>query len=257
MEEEEVITFGHGAVEEEVAEEVVETEAEVQDEETNVEPEPKEEEPKKDSKIQALDYERARRKQAEKELKELRAEKERAAKAKEETETLSKEKESLKAKMLEGDLIDEDVANKLLDTLGEDLIKAKMAHKHQAEEEDFEKEFTELKKDDMFMDADKYKDKIRELVKKGLTMEEAYGASIPVSRYAQLKKDLEVEIEQRILNNSQKADEVDIGHTEAKDEPKRTSYSKKEQMIAQETGLDVKEVHKRAGMHTLDEFLNL
>lgn len=264
--EEEVINFGHGQVEEAAeneAEEVIEeTEVaeetkETQDEETNVEAEKEEPAPKKDSKIQALDYERARRKQAEKELKELKAEKERQVREREEAENLSKEKEALKAKMLEGDLIDEDVANKLLDTLGEDLIKAKMANKRQAEEEDFERSFAELKKDDMFMDADKYKDRIRELTQKGLTMEEAYGASIPVSRYAQLKKDLEVEIEQRILNNDQKAEKVDIGHTEAKGEAKRTSYTKKEQMIAQETGLDVKEVHKRANMHTLDEFLEL
>lgn len=266
---EELITFGHGNVEEaepevneeekeekEETAEAEETEA-TQDEKTNVEEEKEEPAPKKDSKIQALDYERARRKQAEKELKELKAEKEKAQKEKEEADTISKEREALKAKMLEGELIDEDIANKLLDTLGEDIIKAKLTNKRLAEEETFEKEFAELKKDDMFMDADKYKDKIREFHKKGLSLEEAYGASIPASRYAQLRKDLEVEIEQKILNNNKKAEEVDVGHVEAKDEEKRTSYTKKEQAIARETGLDVKEVRKRANMHTLDEFLGL
>lgn len=252
------ITFGNGEEQEEQQEEekeeVQEETTKDSDENTEVEEKPT---PKKDSKMQALDYERSRRKQLEKELKELKAEKEKQTQAKEEEETFSKERESLKAKLLEGDLIDEDVANKLLDSMGEDIIKTKIANKRIAEEENFEKEFAELKKDDMFMDADNYKDKIKEFVKKGLTMAEAYGAAIPASRHASLKKDMEIEIEQKLLNGGKKAEAIDIGHTEAKGEEKRTSYTKEEQMIAKETGLDVKEVHKRANMHTLDEFLEL
>lgn len=258
------INFGVGEtenVEEET--EIEETKEETKEEVEADKPEDTKEEKsvepvqKKDSKLQALDYERARRKQAEKELKELRAEKARAVSEKEEAETYSKEKETLRAKLLEGDLIEEDIADKLLETLGDDIIKAKIAHSKRAEEENFEKDFAELKKDDMYMDADNYKDKIKEFVKKGLSLEEAYGAAIPASRHAQLKKDLEIEIEQKILNNDQKADDIDIGHTEAKGEAKRTSYTKEEQMIARETGLDVKEVHKRMNMNTLDEFLEL
>lgn len=259
----EVIQFGHGSTEE-PTEEPEEEVAKEQEKAEEPAPEKVEETPDeekkpatKDNKMQALDYERARRKQAEKRLKELETERENQARAKEEEETITKERENLKAKMLEGDLIDEDIANKLLDTLGEDIIKAKLANKRLAEEEKFERDFTELKKDDMYMDADNYKAKIKEFVKKGLTMEEAYGAAIPASRHTQLKKDMEIEIEQKILNTDQKAADIDIGHTEAKGETQRTSYTKEEQMIARETGLDVKEVHKRMNMKTLDEFLEL
>lgn len=261
------IQFGHGATldtsEEDVAKEETVTDEQEDnnedavEEKAKAEDEPTESSPKKDSKQQALDFERSKRKQLEKELKELKAERERQVKAKEEEETLSKERENLKAKMLEGDLIDEDVAEKLVNTIGDDIIKMKIASKKLAEDESFEKAFAELKQDDMYMDADKYKDKIREFVKKGLTVEEAYGASMLGNRGAQLKKDLEIEIEQRLLNSDLKADKIDIGHAEAKGEAKRTSYTREEQMIARETGLDVKEVHKRANMHSLDEFLNL
>ena len=255
------IQFGHGAEQEPTEGE--KTEVVQEEEEENVE-EPKQEEekaeepaPKKDNKQQALDYERSKRKQLEKELKELKAEKEKQAKAKEEEETISKERESLKAKMLEGDLIDEEVADKLVNTIGDDIIKMKIANKRLAEEEVFEKEFTELKQDDMFMDADKYKDKIKDFTKRGLTLEEAYFASLSKARVSQLKKDMEAEIEQKLLNGDQRAEAINIGHTEAKGEEKRTSYIKEEQMIAKETGLDVKEVHKRMNMKTLDEFLEL
>jgi len=272
--EETEIEFGNGITQEEeevedttqVDEETKETSEEVDTKEEETEEEETEEKEteekptetvKKDSKQQALDFERSKRKQLEKELKELKAEKDKQKLAEEEAQTMSKEKEALKAKLLEGDLIDENIADKLLETLGEDIIKTKLANKRLAEEESFEKDFAELKKDDMFMDADKYKDKIKEFVKKGLTLEQAYGAAIPASRYASLKKDLEIEIEQKLLNGGRKAEAIDIGHAEAKGEEKRTSYTKEEQLIAKETGLDVKDVHKRLRMNTLDEFLNL
>ena len=72
---------------------------------------------KKDSRIQALDSERAKRKQAEKELRELKAQIEAEKTAKEDGERVIKERESYKQKMLEGDLIDEETANKLLGLL--------------------------------------------------------------------------------------------------------------------------------------------
>lgn len=245
---------------EEVKEEAVEepTEEETETTEEVEEEEPAEEEaPKKDSIHQALDSERSRRKQAEKELKELRAKLDQEKAEKDEAELMSKEREEYKKKMLEGDLVDEDVAEKLLDVFGEDLIKTKIANNKRTEEESFEKEFNELKQDELFMDADTYKSKIRELTGKGLTMEEAYFASVGKGRFTQMKKDMEVELEQKLLNNEKKADKVDVGHAEAKSEPKGVRYTKREREIARETGLDVSEVHKRLNTDKIEDFVNL
>jgi len=248
--------------EEEVKEEVEEvdeadTEEEAPEADAEEEAEETKEEPKKDEKLQALSSERARRKQAEKELKELRAKYDAEKNAKDEQELLSKEREAYKKKMLEGNLVDEDVAEKLLDVFGEDLIKTKLANNKRTEEENFEKEFNELKQDELFMDADTYKTKIRELTGKGLTMEEAYFASVGKGRFTQMKKDMEVELEQKLLNNEKKADKVDVGHAEAKSEPKGVRYTKREREIARETGLDVSEVHKRLNTDKLEDFVNL
>ncbi len=242
---------------EEVDEADTEEEAPEADTEEKAEEEETKEEPKKDEKLQALSSERARRKQAEKELKELRAKYDAEKNAKDEQELLSKEREAYKKKMLEGNLVDEDVAEKLLDVFGEDLIKTKLANNKRTEEENFEKEFNELKQDELFMDADTYKTKIRELTGKGLTMEEAYFASVGKGRFTQMKKDMEVELEQKLLNNEKKADKVDVGHAEAKSEPKGVRYTKREREIARETGLDVSEVHKRLNTDKLEDFVNL
>lgn len=240
--------------EEEVEEE--ETSNEAEEEEVVEEKEP-DEEPKKDNRTQALSAERARRKAAERELKELKAKLEADELAKTNEDKISKEREAYKKKMLEGDLVDEEVADKLLDVFGDDIIKTKIANQARAEAEDFDRELSELKKDDLFMDADVYKPQIKELMKKGLTMEEAYFASVGKSRFTQMKKDMEVELEQKLLNNSDKADKIDVGHVEEKGVVKKGKYTKREQEIASETGLSVQDVKKRSGMFELEDMLNL
>ena len=261
---EDFILAGNSAVEEEeeTEEEVqgtTESEEEAQDQADSTEVE-EEEEPqkgKKDWQHQALDSERAKRKQAERELKELKAKLEEEKQAKENENVISKERENYKKKMLEGDLIDEETADKLLDVFGEDIIKGKIASQKLARQDEFEKELSNLKRDEMFMDADAYKPQIREFMDKGLSAEEAYFASVGKSRFSQMKKDLEVEIEQKILNTKKKADSIDVGVAEAKGEMHKGSYTKREQEIARETGLTVEEVHKRSKMDSLDDFLKL
>lgn len=230
-------------VEEEVAEE--ETEEETQETETEEEEETHDDEKPIDNRTKALTQERARRKAAEKELKELKAKLEAEKEEEQQEDVIAKEREAYKKKMLEGDLVDEDVADKLLDVFGEDLIKNKISNQRREENESFEEAFLELKKNDLFMDADNYKPQIKELMKKGLTAKQAYMASISDSRFSQMKKDLEIETEQRILNSQSKADKVDVGVAESKSEVKKGTYSKREQEIAKETGLSVAEVHKR------------
>ena len=247
--------------EEEVAEskEPSVDEEEVADEpdEEKEEPEDEVEEKKKDSKTQALDAERARRKQAEKELKELKAKLSAEQTQKEQEDILAKEKESMKKRMLEGDLIDEDTADKLLDVFGDDVIKNKLDNQERLEREAFEEEFQELKKDDLFMDADVYKPQMRELMKKGLTAEQAYMASISKAKFIQMKKDLTTEAEQKILNNQERAERVSVGVQESKSDIQGTTYSKEEHRIAKETGLPLKEVHKRIKMDSIEDFEKL
>lgn len=238
--------------EEEEAVEEKTTEPNVEEEEEVVE-----EKPVKDSKTQALDAERARRKQAEKRLKELESKIE-AEKTKAEDESrLTKEKENLKKELLEGDYFDEEVAEKFVNTFGDRLLKNQIANERKNSEDSFDKEFSEFIKDELYIDAESYKPEIKELMKKGLTMEQAYRAAIPAGRFEQMRKDLEIEVEQKLLNSNKKAEEVDVGHPETKGEQKRTQYTKHEQDIAQVTGLDVKDVHKRSKIFTLDEMLNL
>lgn len=233
-------------VEETSTEEAEETEeAETEESEPDEEAEEEEKPVVKDNKTQALSAERARRKAAEKELKELKAKLDAEKTAKDNEDKIAKEREAYKQKMLEGDLVDEEVADKLLDVFGEDIIKTKIANQARTEAENFENAISELKKSDLFMDADNYKPQIKELMKKGLTAKQAYMASISDSKFSQLKKDLEIEAEQRVLNSTAKADKVDLGAAEAKSEVKRGTYTKREQEIARETGLPVAEVHKR------------
>ena len=244
---------------EETSNEAEEEEEEAQEEETDeTEPdEEKVEEKPKDNRTKALTAERARRKEAERKLKELEAKLDAEKVAKENEDRISKEREAYKKKMLEGDLVDEEVADKLLDVFGEDIIKTKIANQARAEAEDFDKELSELKKDDLFMDADVYKPQIKELMNKGLSMEEAYFASVGKTRFSQMKKDMEVEIEQKLLNNNEKTSKIDVGHAEAKSEVKKGKYTKREQEIANETGLSVQDVKKRSGMFELEDMLNL
>lgn len=235
---------------EEVTEEAVEAEVEKEQEVPD-------EEPKKDNKTQALDAERARRKAAEKELKELKARLEKEETAKEDEAAFNEKKDTIRKKLLEKEVMDEEVADTILNALGDDLIKTQIQSERISKEQDFENALSELKKDDLFMDADNYKPQIKELMKKGLTMEEAYMASVGKSRFSQMKKDMEVEIEQRLLNNDEKAEKVDIGHAEEKGAIKHGKYTKREQEIARETGLSVEEVHKRSTMFSIEDLENL
>lgn len=227
-------------------------------EETHEEtPETTEETVEKDSKTQALDSERARRKQAEKKLKELQAKIEAEKNAKEDEEKLSTEKESLKKELLEGDLFDEEVADKIVNTIGGRLLKDQIANERKSAEEDFDKEFTKFAENEHYSDAEDYRTEIKDLMGKGLTMEQAYRAAIPAERFELMRRDMEIEVEQKLLNSEKKAEAVDIGSAEVKGEVKRTQYTKKEQDIARETGMDIKEVHKRKDVFTLDEMRKL
>jgi len=259
--EEDFILAGNSSVEEEepIAEETKEVVAEEEEktEKSEESENTKEEEPAKDSHIQALDAERARRKQAERELKELKSKLDAEKQAKEDEERTKSEREAYKKKLLAKDNIDEEVADTILDALGEDLIKTKLANERRQKEEDFDKVIADLKTEDMFMDADVYKPQIKELMSKGLSAEEAYFASVGKSKFSQMKKDLEVEIEQKILNTKEKAENIDVGVAESKGEVHKGSYTKREQEIARETGLTVEEVHKRSKMDSLEDFLNL
>ena len=243
------------AEENEEEEEVTEEENEP-DEEVNTEEDTTQTTTKGD-KGKALAAERARRKEAEKKLRELEAKINADEIAKENEDKIAKEREAYKKKMLEGDLVDEEVADKLLEVFGDDIIKTKIANQQRAEAESFDKQLSDLKKDELFMDADVYKPQIKSLMEKGLSMEEAYFASVGKARFSQMKKNLETEIEQKLLNNSNKASNIDVGHIEAKSEVKKGKYTKREQEIARETGLSVQEVHKRAGITELDKMLDL
>lgn len=239
-------------VEDEETEETEETEAETEEEEA----EETEEKPK-DNRTIALSNERARRKAAERELKELKQKLDADKLAKDNEDKIAKEREAYKAKMLEGDLVDEDVAEKLLDVFGDDIIKTKVENQARAEAESFEKAITDLKKDERFMDADKYQDQIKSFMKMGLTAEQAYGASLSGAGLLQLKKDMETEIEQKLLNTDDKLSKVDVGHAEAKSEVKGGRYTKREQEIARETGLSASEVRKRSQITEIDKMLDL
>ncbi len=265
LEDDELELVGDTTIEEDEVQEPAEEEKEEDaTEETQVdepvesqEEEPDEEPKKKDWQHQALDAERSRRKAAEKELKELKAKLEAEKNAKTQEDRVAKEREAYKAKMLEGDLVDEEVADKLLDVFGDDIIKNKIVTEERLKAEDFEKQLSEIKKDELLIDADVYKTQIKQLMDKGLSMEEAYFASVGKSRFTSMKKDMEVELEQKLLNNDRKAEEIDVGHAEEKGTARERKYTKREQEIARETGLPVAEVHKRSGMFSIEDLENL
>lgn len=234
-----------------------ETNVEETDEEETTDEEGEKEEPKKDKNRQILDSERAKRKNAEKKLRELQAEMDKIKNAKQNEEKIQSEKDSLKAKLMQDDMIDEEVAERLINTIGEDLIKQRIQNEAKEAEASFDREFNEFSKDEMYYDAEEYKDEIKALMSKGLSMKSAYFALAGENKMASIRKDLEVEIEQKLLNNTNKAEKVNVGHEESKDETKRTRYTKREQEIANELGMDIKEVHNRLNTMTLDGILDL
>ena len=59
-------------------------------------------------------------------------------------EKIQSEKESLKQKLMQDDMIDEEVADRLISTIGEDLIKQRIQNETREAEASFDKEFNEF-----------------------------------------------------------------------------------------------------------------
>lgn len=211
----------------------------------------------RDKNVQALDAERARRKRAEAEIKELKAQLEGKSLAEKAEEKVNAEKDNLKALLMKDDLIDEEVADRLMETFGNKFAVDAVTTRERQEEESFDAQLDTLMSNDVFCDANTYRDSIKSYMEKGLDIESAYFASAGKNKLALMRKELEVEAEQRLLNSNARIEDIDVGSAQSKGEAKHTSYTKLEQRLANESGFDAKEVRKRMNANTLDEFLNL
>lgn len=220
---------------------VIGTKADVQEAENNTEVE-------LDDKItqltKALNAERTLRKKYEKQISD--------DKETEEAEIKIAE-DDIRKKLKEGksDLSD-DVVDDLMNTFGKSLAKSEVKNARR----EVEREILELKRNPMYIDADEHGKEIRELMKNGLTAEQAYWATVGSSKLTteMNKKATASEIEEKQRLNKERASQGFVNGVSVGDETKPT-YTEKERAIASATGMSEEEVKARNKSFTIDSIL--
>ena len=198
----------------------------------------------------SLNWERGQRKSLEKELKALKE-----AKAADDEEDIKAAEESIRTKLKNSKSgLADDVIEDLMDTFGKSQAKSEVA---QAKRE-VERELMEMKRNPLYMDVEEYGKEIRQLMKKGLTAEQAYWA---VAGEAKLTKTTEstkekVQKEEAQKLNKERAEQgfVDTVSVGAEKMP---TYTEQERYIASMTGMSVEEVRDRAKATTMEEIQKL
>lgn len=221
--------------------ETIGTEAEVQEAENNVEV-------NQDDKIvqlqKALNAERTLRKKYEKQMSEDKATEEAEIKVAE---------DDIRKRLKEGksDLSD-DVVEDLMNTFGKTLAKNEVKNARR----EVEREILELKRNPMYIDADEHGKEIRDLMKKGLTAEEAYWAVAGSGKLtAEMNKRTNAEeAEEKAKANRERASQGFVNGVNIGNETKPT-YTEKERAIASATGMSAEEVKARNSSYTIDAIL--
>jgi len=118
-------------------------------------------------------------------------------------------------------------------------------------------EFKELAKDPLFSDIDLYRDELEEFMDKtGLSAEEAYLAKFGKNRITKSRADIEREVEQRVLANLKKKQDMVFDSTdngEVGTNKKRFRLSKDEMEIAKLAGMTPQEYYFAKHSKSIDQ----
>ena len=178
----------------------------------------------------SLNYERSERKRLAKELSSLKED---------DSKEIKDEEERIRAKLKNGksDLSDE-VVEDLMESIGKDQAKANVRNAKQ----NIEREIMELKRDQIYMDADEYGNEIRELMKKGLSAEQAYWAVAGSNKFSNLSAE---DDEQKKKETKERAKEGFVD-TKTTSKEEKEQYTARERAIADKIGISTEEVHARS-----------
>lgn len=177
----------------------------------------------------SLNYERSRRKEAEKKLdnynEDYQAE-------------IKKAEEEIRATLKSGKSeLSDDVIEDMMNAFGN---KQAVAQVHQ-ERQNLEQSLMELRRE--YEDVDEYTNDIKQLMKQGLTPEKAYWACAGKNFYSNYQKD-DGKTKDKELNKER----MEQGYPSSvpSTEEKKTTYTSKERAIAETTGKSVEEVRARS-----------
>lgn len=220
-------------------------------EEENEEQEDKKTEKEK-SLERALNKERKQRKEAQKKAKEW----EERIKALEEA-TKKPEKTTLDTLIESG--MDEGVAKSIASAIDSKKDNSKKLEEEIAELK-FERSLTAKSKEEGFEDIEEYADEIKELVDKGLSIEQAYYAtSYDKPKTVNTKREIERKIEAKMQNNNAKK-EI-LGNTNSKvgasnNSNHKLNLSKEEYAFARMAGMTPEEYSAVKGMGSIKDYTN-
>lgn len=194
----------------------------------------------------SLNWERGQRKSLEKELKELKE-----SRLAEDEEDIKQAEADIRAKFKNSKSgLSDDVIDDLMEVFGKSQAKTEV----QAARKKTEKEIMELQRNPMYIDVGEHLTEIRQLMKKGLTAEQAYWACVGESKFAKTteKAKEKEEKEEKQKLNKERAEQGYVDGVPASDD-KMPTYTEKERYIAKETGMSTEEVRARSKATTLEE----
>ncbi len=182
----------------------------------------------------ALNYERSERKRLSKEL----------SSREDDSEEIKKAENEIRAKLKSGKSnLNDDVVEDLMATFG----KAQAVSQVKNAKQNIEKEIMELQRNPMYMDIAEHSGDIRNLVKNGLTVEQAYWALAGADKFSNSKAQEKKEEEdgQKKALNKERAGEGHVNTTPAGTQ-KEEQYNEKERTIADRLGITPEEAKVRS-----------
>lgn len=194
----------------------------------------------------SLNWERGQRKNLEKELKELKE-----SRLAEDEEDIKQAEADIRAKFKNTKSgLSDDVIDDLMEVFGKTQAKTEVQNARRQ----VEKEILELQRNPLYIDVEEHGKEIRQLMKKGLTAEQAYWAIAGANKLTQTTQDSkekeEKNKEQKL--NKERAEQGFVDSVPAGDD-KMPTYTEKERYIAKETGMSTEEVRARSKATTLSE----
>ena len=221
-----------------------ELEEKVQTEETGAENVTLEDLNKKiESLTKSLNYERSKRKEAEKRFND-------------DSKEIEAEKERIKAQLKSGKSgLDDDVINDIMNSLGNSVAEINVKQG----KNNLDKQIMELMRDNEYSDAEQYADDIKDFIKKGLTVEQAYWAVVGKEKVSSSTSKAVKEHDEDMKKelNKERAKEGYV-NTTSTNEGKREAYSALERTVADKTGKSVEEAKSRMkAVQTLEDILAL
>lgn len=199
-----------------------------------------------------LNKERKQRKEAQKKAKEL----EERIKALEEANK-KPEKTTLDTLIESG--VEEGIAKSIASAIDNKKDNSKKLEKEIAELK-FEKDLTAKSKEEGFEDIEEYADEIKELVDKGLSIEQAYYAtSYDKPKTVNTKREIERKLEAKMQNNNAK--KQILGNTNSNvgasnNSNNKVNLSKEEYAVARAAGITPEEYAAIKGMGSIKDYTN-